>query len=109
MSALPNVEPEPTSTSQLEICGKHAELASPEDIFAGIRVAVEIFERNGLEPKSCWDALNKLKNDEPLSREEAMMCVVWDEAEEAAFKVVTLGWLSRDVDIRLSVTQSDAA
>lgn len=32
-----------------------------------------------------------------------MMCVIWDEADTAAFQSATLGWLSRDVDIYLGI------
>ena len=90
--------------STLSIHGIHAELASPEDVADGIRAASEIFTRNQVDPLDCANALAKLKRDELLSREEALMCVIWDEAEEAAFRAITLGWLSRDVDIQLQVS-----
>ncbi len=87
----------------ITIQGKHAELASPEDIADGIRAATEVFEKNQADPLECANALAKLKQDELLTREEALLCVIWDEAEEAAFRAVTLGWLSRDVDIQIAV------
>jgi hypothetical protein len=87
----------------ISIEGKHAELASPEEMADGIRAASEVFERNGVDPLDCAAAIAKLERDELLSREEALLCVIWDEAEDAAFRAVTLGWLSRDVDIRIAV------
>lgn len=85
--------------------GKHAELASKEEIADGIRVANEVFVRNDADPLACAAAVEKMEGDQLLTREEALLCVIWDEAEEAAFRAVTLGWLSRDVDIRLKVTE----
>lgn len=85
------------------IHGKHAELASAEETAHGIKCAAEVFEKNGADPLDCANALAKLKADELISREEALLCVVWDEAEEAAFRAITLGWLSRDVDIQIGV------
>jgi hypothetical protein len=84
--------------------GKHAELASAEEITDGIRVAKEVFARNEADPLACAAAIEKMESDQLLTREEALLCVVWDEAEDAEFRAVTLGWLSRDVDIRLKVT-----
>lgn len=88
----------------ISIAGKHAELASKEEIADGIRVAKEVFDRNEVDPLSCAAAIEKMENDHLLSREEALLCVIWDEAEDAAFRAVTLGWLSRDVDIQVKVT-----
>ncbi len=87
----------------ITIQGKHAELATPEQIAHGVKSAAEVFERNQADPLECANALAKLKQDELLTREEALLCVIWDEAEEAAFRAVTLGWLSRDVDIQIAV------
>ncbi|SMF97704.1 hypothetical protein SAMN02949497_0274 [Methylomagnum ishizawai] len=87
----------------LYIHGQHAELANAEEIAHGVQRAQEIFEKNKADPLECANALAKLKQDELITREEALLCVVWDEAEEAAFRAVTVGWLSRDVDIQLGV------
>ncbi|OYW25687.1 MAG: hypothetical protein B7Z49_00795 [Hydrogenophilales bacterium 12-63-5] len=43
---------------------------------------------------------------EPLTRDEALLCVIWDAADDKAFRAVTLGWLARDVDIRLAPGQA---
>lgn len=88
----------------LSIEGKHAALASQDEIADGIRVAKEAFARNEVDPLACAAAVEKMESDQLLTREEALLCLIWDEAEEAAFRAVTLGWLSRDVDIRIKVT-----
>lgn len=88
----------------ITVHGQHVELAKPEDIADGIRAAREVFEAKQVDPLDCFNALAKLKRDELLSREEALMCVIWDAAEEAAFRTITHGWLSRDVDIQIAVS-----
>lgn len=88
----------------ITISGKHAELASKQEIADGIRAAWEVFARNEADPLACAAAIEKMESDQLLTREEAIFCVVWDEAAEAAFRAVTLGWLSRNVDIKLNVT-----
>ena len=84
--------------------GKHAELVSKDELANGIRVAKEIFAKNNVDPLACALAVEKMQSDQLLTREEALLCVIWDEAEEAAFKAMTTGWLSRDVEINLKVT-----
>ncbi len=84
--------------------GRHVELASRDEIADGIRAAREVFAHNQVDPLSCAAAIDKMENDQLLCREEALLCVIWDEAEDAAFRAITLGWLSRDVDIKLQVT-----
>lgn len=86
--------------------GKHAELIPPDIAAEGIRIAKEIFDRNEADPVAAAIAIEKMESDQLLTREEALLCLVWDEAEEAAFKRVTVGWLSRDVEIKLKVTAS---
>lgn len=92
------------SQAVFSIEGKHAELAAPDDIAYAITLTKEVFDRNEADPLACAAAIEKMESDQLLTREEALLCVIWDEAEEVAFKTVTLGWLSRDVDIRLKVT-----
>lgn len=87
----------------IKIKGKHAGLASLDEIASGLRAAGEVFDRNGVDGLDCAAAIAKLERNELLSREEALLCVIWDEAEDAAFRAVTLGWLSRDVDICIEV------
>lgn len=99
MSPMPSI---------IRIEGEHAALASPDEIADGIQAATEVFQRQGVNPRACAAAIAKLERDELLSREEAFLCVIWDEAEDAAFRAITLGWLSRDVDLRIAVVEEDA-
>lgn len=88
----------------ISIEGKHAELASAQEVAAGIQAARNVFAANEVEPLAAAAAVEKMENDQLLTREEALLCVIWDEAEEAAFRTITVGWLSRNVDIKLKVT-----
>jgi hypothetical protein len=87
----------------LTLAGEHAHLASPEGRAAGINAATEVFARHAVDPRACAAASRKLANDEPLTRDEALLSVIWDTAEDKAFRAATLGWLIRDVDIHLVV------
>lgn len=88
---------------EFSIVGSHAEVATPDDFAYAIRQAKVVFHRNDVDPLACHEAIQKLENDELLSRDEALLCLIWDEAEDVAFKSATIGWLSRDVDLRLAV------
>ena len=100
MSEIPSRESEQIEFAMI---GAHAHVASAEDIAYAINQAKAVFQRNDVDPIACQNAIQKLEKDELLSREEALMCLIWDEAEDVAFKSATIGWLSRDVDLRLSV------
>ncbi|MEW6132984.1 MAG: hypothetical protein AB1591_07440 [Pseudomonadota bacterium] len=89
--------------SLLKIEGEHAHLASPAEIAAGINAACAVFAQNNADPLACAAASEKLDKNEELTRDEALLCVIWDTAEDKAFRAVTLGWLARDVDIRLAL------
>ena len=89
--------------AKFSIEGEHAQLASADEIADGIRAAEEIFLSNQVDPLVCAAAIGKMERNELINREEALLCLIWDEAEEAAFRAVTLGWLSRNVDIKLAV------
>jgi hypothetical protein len=87
-----------------DIDGKHAELVSATEKAEGVKAAKEVFARNNADPLACAMAVEKMESDQLLTKDEALRCVIWDEAEEAAFRKITVGWLSRDVDIKLKVT-----
>jgi hypothetical protein len=87
----------------LKIEGTHVPLASPEEIVAGIKAAAAVFAQHDVDPQACAAAIDKFDKDEPLTRDEAVLCVIWDTADDKAFRAVTLGWLARDLDIRLAV------
>ena len=90
----------------LTFAGEHVHLASTEEIAAGLTAASEVFARHDADPQACAAASEKLEQDEPLTKDEALLCVIWDAADDKAFRAVTLGWLVRDVDIRLAVSKA---
>lgn len=87
----------------LKIVGVHVHLASEDEISTGIAAALNVFSEHNVNPFECAAASGKLERNELLSREEARLCVIWDTADDKAFRAVTLGWLFRAIDIRLSV------
>lgn len=88
----------------LRIVGNHAHLASENEISTGITAALNVFSEHHVDPFECAAAHDKLERNELLSREEALLCVIWDTADDKAFRAVTLGWLFRAIDIRLAVS-----
>lgn len=89
--------------ASLRIVGDHAHLASEDEISTGITAALNVFSKHNADPFECAAAHDKLERNELLSREEALLCVIWDTADEKTFRAVTLGWLFRAIDIRLAV------
>ena len=87
--------------------GEHVDMATPDEIAAGIAAANEVFAQHNVDPLACAAAKDKLANNEPLTREEALLCVIWETAEDKAFRAVTLNWLVRgETDIWLTANQS---
>lgn len=85
--------------------GKFISLASEEEIKAGTQAAKAVFADNNADPLACQAAKDKLERDELLTKEEVLLFLVWDEAEDAAFRAITLGWLIRgDHEINLVVS-----
>jgi len=85
--------------------GEHVDMASPDEIAAGIGVASEVFSQHQADPLACAAAQQKLEKNEPLTKDEALLCVVWQTAEDKAFRAVTLNWMVRgDIDIWLAVS-----
>ena len=97
------------SSHPLRIVGIHAQLASAEEMTAALRRAAEVSAEHQADPPACAAAKAKLENNELLSREEALLYVVWEEADDAAMRELTRGWLSRDVDIRLELAAQERA
>ncbi|MBZ0095815.1 MAG: hypothetical protein K8H75_10675 [Sulfuricella sp.] len=87
----------------LRMVGNHTHVASEGEISAGITAALNVFSEHNVDPLECAAANDKRERNELLSREEALLCVIWDTADDKAFRAVTLGWLFRAIDIRLSV------
>ena len=87
--------------------GEHVDMASPDEIAAGIGAASEVFSQHQADPLACAAAKEKLAKDEPLTRDEALLCVIWETAEDKAFRAVTLNWLVRgETDIWLTANQN---
>ncbi len=95
------------SYTHLRIVGIHAQLASAEDIASAIKRAAEVFAEHHADPRACAAAKARLESNELLTREEALLYVVWEEADDAAMREITRGWLSRDVDIRLDLAVAE--
>ena len=87
----------------ITIVGEHSNVASETEISSGITAALSVFSEHHVDPLECAAANDKLKRDELLSREEALLCAIWNMADDKAFRTVTLGWLFRAIDIRLAV------
>lgn len=87
--------------------GENVNMASPDEIAAGINAANEVFSHHNVDPLACAAAKEKLAKDEPLTKDEALLCVIWETAEDKAFRAVTLNWMVRgDTDIWLVASQS---
>jgi hypothetical protein len=89
--------------ANIKFDGEDVPLASPEEITAGINAAREVFASHNADPLACAAANAKLEKDELLTADEAKLCVIWQMADDKAFRAVTLGWLARDTDIWLAV------
>lgn len=92
------------SAATIRIEGQDAWIASPDSINSGIAAATAVFARHGVDPLECAKANDKvLRGDELLNKEEARLYLIWDEADYAAFHAITVGWLSRDIDIQITM------
>lgn len=88
----------------IRIEGQDAWIASPENIDGGISAAATVFARHNVDVQDCAKANEKLfRGVELLTEQEALLCLIWDEADYAAFHAITVGWLSRDIDIQIVV------
>ncbi|MDR3391307.1 MAG: hypothetical protein P4L77_06170 [Sulfuriferula sp.] len=88
----------------IRIEGQDAWIATPESIEGGINAAAAVFARHDVDPLDCAKAYEKLfRGVELLTEAEALLCLIWDEADYAAFHAITVGWLSRDIDIQITV------
>lgn len=106
MYATAQAAPEITQATQpvLRIEGQDAWIAPQETIDEGISAASAVFARHNVAPLDCDMANKKLISGlELLTKEEAMLSLIWEEADYAAFHVITVGWLSRDIDIQISI------
>lgn len=89
----------------LQLKGEHVHLASADEVRRAILAANEVFAQHNVNPLACAAAYDKLEKDEPLSKDEALLCVIWDAADDKAFRAATVGWLQRDLDIWLTANR----
>jgi hypothetical protein len=88
----------------IRIEGQDAWIAPQENISDGINAAAAIFASHNVDALDCEHANKKMtRGKELLTKEEALLSLIWEEAEYAAFHAITIGWLSRDIDIHISV------
>lgn len=93
-----------TTAAQIFIEGQDAWIAPLDSINEGISAASAVFSRHNVDPFECKKANQKfIRGKELLSKEEAILSLIWEEADYAAFHVITVGWLSRDIDLQISV------
>ena len=91
------------SQPTLRIEGQDAWIAPQDSISEGISAANAVFASHNVDPRDCEKANKKLiRGKELLSKEEALLSLIWEEADYAAFHAITVGWLSRDIDIQIS-------
>ena len=103
MYATAQTAPE-TAHPMLRIEGQDAWIAPQDSIIDGINAANGVFASHNVDPVECDKANKKLlRGKELLSKEEAMLSLIWEEADYAAFHAITVGWLCRDIDIQISV------
>ena len=94
----------PTRTATLFIEGQDAWIAPLDSIQEGINAATAVFARHNADPFKCKEANQKfIRGKELLTKEEAISSLIWEEADYAAFHVITVGWLSRDIDLQIGV------
>lgn len=103
-TAQATLETTEATTPALRIGGQDAWIAPQDSIIDGINAANAVFARHYVDPVDCEAANKKLiQGKELLTKEEVMLSLIWEEADYAAFHAITVGWLSRDIDIQLSI------
>lgn len=89
----------------IKFVGEHANMASSDELASGINAANAVFSKHSVDPCLCAAAKAKLDKDELLTKDEALLSVIWEVADDKAFRAVTLNWLVRDLDIWLALDQ----
>ena len=91
--------PQPT----IHIEGQDSWVASQGNISDGISAASAVFAHRHVDPHDCEMANKKLlRGKEWLSKEEGLLSLIWEEADFAAVRAITVGWLSRGGDIQIA-------
>ncbi|WP_414041726.1 hypothetical protein ACJU26_06675 [Acidithiobacillus sp. M4-SHS-6] len=87
----------------ITLAGQDVGLVSEKDMARAIEAAAEVFAQHGADPMACEIANQKQYSDAEITQEEALLCVIWEEANYAAWHKATIGWMSRDIDLYLMV------
>ena len=66
--------------------------ASDTEIRAGVAAAKAVFEKARVDLDDVISAVTKRADGEPLSSQETMRCVIFDEADHAAVLACCKGW-----------------
>ena len=104
MHATIDTQTAQVTQATIRIEGQDAWIASEDNIAEGIHAASAVFARHQVDPLECGSANRKLiMGRELLSEQEALLSLIWEEADYAAFHAITVGWLSRDIDIQITV------
>ena len=88
-ASLPGIEVEPAPRRH----GQHGVrrpglTASQEEIAHGIYAAGEVFARYRAHPLHCVAAHLKRADEQVLSKQELLLCLIWDEASDKAWQAV---------------------
>ena len=92
----------------ITLAGQDVGLVSENDMALAIQAAEEIFAQHGADPMACEMANQKQYSDAEITREEALLCAIWEEANYAAWHKATIGWMSRDIDLYMMVRSATA-
>ncbi|MHB1494354.1 MAG: hypothetical protein ACYCR3_10810 [Acidithiobacillus sp.] len=92
----------------ITLAGQDVELVSEKDTALAIQAAEEVFAKHGADPMACEVANQKQYSDAEITRDEALLCAIWEEANYAAWHKATIGWMSRDIDLYIMVRSTVA-
>ena len=92
----------------ITLAGRDVGLVSEKDMALAIQAAEEVFAQHEADPMACEVANQKQYGDAEITREEALLCAIWEEANYAAWHKATIGWMSRDIDLYMMVRSAAA-
>jgi hypothetical protein len=91
----------------ITLAGQDVGFVSEKDMALAIQAAEEVFAQHGADPMACEVANKKQYSDAEITRDEALLCAIWEEANYAAWHKATIGWMSRDIDLYLMVQSAE--
>lgn len=89
----------------ITLSGNDVGMVSDKDMALAIEAAKAVFASHDVDPLACELANQKQYTDVEISRDEALLCIYWEEANYAACHIATLGWMSRNVDLYLRIEE----